>query len=130
VEQYRERPPVSELVGEITGDVQRLVRDEIRLARIELTQSLREGAIGAAGLVVAGAMAYLGVWFVGLAVFWAIFLAIPGWAASLSVAAGFFIIAGIALLYGRSRLKPSQLRPEQTIETLEEDREWLERRIR
>jgi uncharacterized membrane protein YqjE len=130
VEQYRERPPVSELVGEITGDVQRLIRDEIRLARLELTQSLREGAIGAAGLVIAGAMAYLGVWFVGLAVFWAIFLAIPGWAASLSVAVGFFIIAAIALLYGRSRLKPSQLRPEQTIETLEEDREWLERRIR
>lgn len=127
--EVRERP-VGELIGEITSDVQRLVRDEIRLARVELRQSLRDTAIGAAGLVIAGAMAYLGVWFVGLAVFWAIFLAIPGWAAALSVAAGFFLIAAAAFAVGRQRLKPSQLRPEQTIETLEEDREWLERRVR
>lgn len=127
--EVRERS-LTDLVGEIGSDAQRLIRDEIRLARAELTQNLREAALGLAGVVVAGAMAYLGIWFVGLAVFWAIFLAIPGWAAALSVAVGYFIVAGIALLVARSRLKPSQLRPDQTIETLEEDREWLERRGR
>lgn len=125
----RERS-LADLVGEITGDVQRLVRDELRLARVEITQNAREAAVGLGGLVVAGAMAYLGVWFIGLAVFWAIFLVIPGWAAALAVAVGYFIIAAIALAVGRQRLKPSQLMPEQTIETLEEDREWLERRTR
>ncbi len=127
--EVRERP-VGELLGEITGDVQRLIRDEIRLARVELRQSLRDVAIGAAGFAIAGAMAYLGIWFLGLAAFWAIFLAIPGWAASLSVAVGFFLLAAAAFVVGRRRLKPSQLRPEQTIESLEEDREWLERRVR
>lgn len=121
---------VPDLVGEILGDVRRLVRDEVRLARVEITQSLRQAAVGAAGLVVAAALAYLGVWFLGLAVFWAIFLAIPGWAAGLAVAFGFFILAGLALLIGYQLLKPSRLRPEQTIESLEEDREWLERHTR
>ncbi len=122
--------PLTDLVSEITGDVQRLVRDEIRLARVEISRNFREAAVGVAGIAFGAAMAYLGIAFVGLAVFWAIFLAIPGWAAGLSVAVGFFILAGIAFLVGRSRLKPSRLLPEQTIESLEEDREWLERRVR
>jgi len=86
--------------------------------------------VGLAGFAFAGAMAYLGIWFIGLAVFWAIFLAIPGWAASLAVAVGYFIVAAIAFQIGRQRLRPSRLKPEETVETLEEDREWLERRVR
>ncbi len=121
---------ITDIAGHLVGDVQRLVRDEIRLARVELTQNLREAAVGAAGYVAAAALGYLGVWFVGLAVFWAIFLAIPGWAAALSVAVGFFILAAIALLVGYQRLRPSRLRPEQTLESLEEDREWLARKGR
>lgn len=121
---------IPDLVGEISSDVQRLVRDELRLARVELSRSAREGAVGLAGFAFAGAMAYLGIWFIGLAVFWAIFLAIPGWAASLAVAVGYFIVAAIAFQIGRQRLRPSRLKPEETVETLEEDREWLERRVR
>ena len=127
--QARERS-LTDLVGEISGDIQRLIRDEVRLARVELTQNLREAAVGFAGLAVAAAMAYLGVAFTGVAVFFAIFLAIPGWAAGLAVAVGFFILAALAFVVGRQRLKPSRLRPEQTIESLEEDREWLERHVR
>jgi len=127
--EVRERS-LTDLVGEITGDIQRLIRDEVRLARVELTQSLREAAVGFAGVIVAAAMAYLGIWFAGLAVFSAIALAIPGWAAAMAVAVGFFIIAGIALAVGYQRLRPSRLRPEQTIQSLEEDREWLERRMK
>jgi uncharacterized membrane protein YqjE len=121
---------IGDLLGELSGDIQRLVRDEIRLARVELTQNVRQAAVGLAGLAVAAAMAYLGVVFVGVAVFFAIFLAIPGWAAGLAVAAGYFIIAALAFIVGRQRLRPSQILPEQTIESLEEDREWLERRVR
>lgn len=128
-EQIRERP-LTDLVGEIMGDVQRLVRDEVKLARAEITRSIQQVAVGAAAIAIAAALGYLGVLFIGFAVFWAIFLAIPGWAAALAVAVGFFILAGIALFVGYQRLKPSRLAPRETLETLEEDREWLERRVR
>jgi len=127
--EVRERS-LSDLMGELSGDIQRLIRDELRLARVELRQSLRGAAMGLGSMALAGAMAYLGIWFIGLAVFWAIFLAIPGWAAALAVAVGYFIVAALAFMIGRQRLKPSELKPEQTIETLEEGREWLERRVR
>ncbi len=127
--EVRERS-LPELLGEITGDVQRLVRDELRLARIELTRNLREAAVGAGLIGVAGALAFIGVWFVAMAIFFALFLVIPGWAAGLVTAAFFLILAGGALLIGRSRLRPSEIVPEQTIRSLQEDREWLEREIR
>lgn len=127
--EVRERS-VPELVGEIMGDVQRLLRDEVRLARAEVSHSIREAAVGAAGMIAAGILALLGIAFIGVAVFYALFLALPGWAAGLITAAIFFGLAVLAYLVGRSRLKPSELRPDQTIRTLEEDREWLERRAR
>jgi uncharacterized membrane protein YqjE len=125
----RERS-LTDLVEEIMGDVQRLIRQEVRLARVELTESLRQLALGVVGLVVAAALAYLGIWFAGLAVFFAIFLAVPGWAAGLAVAAGFLILAAFAFALGYQRLRLTQLKPGETIESLEEDREWLERRVR
>mgnify|MGYP000377394082 CR=1 FL=1 len=55
------------LVSEIMGDVQRLVRDEVQLARVEITESIRELLVGATALAVAGLLAYLGLAFIGRA---------------------------------------------------------------
>ncbi len=126
MEEVRE-PPVTELVKEILGDVQRLIRDEVRLARVELMQSLRDAAIGLAAVAVAGVFGLLAVAFVGVAVFYALALVIPLWAAGLVVVGFYGLLALLALALARNRLKPSNLRPSQTIESLEEDREWLER---
>jgi uncharacterized membrane protein YqjE len=129
MEEVRERS-LTDLVAEIMRDLQRLVRDEVRLARTEISESIADVATGAAALGVAAVMAFLGVAFIGVAAFFALLLALPGWASGLLVAAGFFILAAIAFFVGRSQLKMSRLRPEQTIRSLEEDREWLESRLR
>ncbi|MCL6429739.1 MAG: phage holin family protein [Anaerolineae bacterium] len=129
MEEVRERS-LTDLVAEIMRDLQRLVRDEVRLARTEISESIADVATGVAALGVAAVMAFLGVAFIGVAAFFALLLALPGWASGLLVAAGFFILAAIAFFVGRSQLKMSRLRPEQTIRSLEEDREWLESRLR
>jgi|YelNatPaOPRAMG01_1025707.scaffolds.fasta_scaffold175049_2 uncharacterized membrane protein YqjE len=126
MEQVRE-PSVSDIVGHMLGDIQRLIRDEVRLARIELVQSLRDAAMGLAAVALAGAFGLLALAFVGVAVFYALALVIPLWAAGLTTVGFYAVLAGIALLFARSRLRPSSLMPEQTIESLQEDREWLER---
>ncbi|MDI7275917.1 MAG: phage holin family protein [Anaerolineae bacterium] len=129
MEEVRERP-LSELVGEIAGDVQRLLRDEVRLARAEISESIADVVQGVAAMGAAAVLALLGIAFIGVAAFFALLLALPGWASGLIVAAGFLILAAIAFFVGRSQLRPSRLRPEQTIRSLEEDREWLESRLR
>lgn len=126
MEEVRE-PPVTDLLKEILGDVRRLVRDEVQLARTELKQSLQQAAIGLGAAAIAGVFGLLALAFVGVAVLFALALVIPLWAAGLVVVGFYTVLAGIALLAARQLLKPSSLRPEQTIESLEEDREWLER---
>lgn len=120
-------PPVTDLVREILGDVQRLIRDEVRLARVELMQSLQEAAIGIGAVAIAGVFGLLAIAFVGVAIFYALALVIPLWAAGLAVVGFYGLLALGALGIAQNRLRPSSLRPEQTIESLEEDREWLER---
>lgn len=124
MEQVRD---LSSLTGEILGDVQRLIRDEVRLARAELTQSLQRAALGIGAVVIAGALGLLALAFVGVAIFYALALVIPLWAAGLVVVGFYGFLAIAALLFARNNLKPSSLVPEQTIESLQEDREWLER---
>jgi len=126
MEEVRE-PPVTDLVREILGDVQRLIRDEVRLARTEMMQSLQQAALGLGAVAVAGVFGLLAIAFVGVAVFYALALVIPLWAAGLVVVGFYSALALVALLFARNRLRPSRLRPEQTIESLQEDREWLER---
>lgn len=126
MEQVRE-PSVSDILGHMLGDVQRLIRDEVRLARVELMQSLRDAAMGLGAVAIAGAFGLLALAFVGVAIFYALALVIPLWAAGLTVVGFYLVLAGVALLFARSRLTPSNLMPEQTIESLQEDREWLGR---
>lgn len=126
MEQVRE-PSVSDIVGHMLGDVRRLIRDEVRLARSELMQSVRDAAIGIGAVALAGVFGLLAIAFVGVAIFYALALVIPLWAAGLVVVGIYALLAGASLLVARNRLKPSNLVPEQTIESLQEDREWLER---
>jgi uncharacterized membrane protein YqjE len=121
---------LTDLASEILSDVQRLVRDEVRLARVEITESIRDATQGITWMAVAGVLAFLGVAFIGVAVFEALFSALPGWAAGLITAAVFLVLGGIAFFVGRSRLRASSLVPRETVRTLEEDREWIERRTR
>jgi len=126
MEQVRE-PSVSDILGHMLGDLQRLIRDEVRLARAELVQSVVDAAMGLGAVALAGAFGLLAIAFVGVAVFYALALVIPLWAAGLTVVGFYALLAGAALLFARGRLRPSNLMPEQTIESLQEDREWLER---
>jgi len=126
MEQVRE-PSVSDIVGHMLGDIQRLIRDEVRLARIEMLENLRGAAMGLAAVGLAAVFGLLAIAFLGVAVFYALALVIPLWAAGLTTVGFYALLAGATLLLARSRLRPSSLIPEQTIETLREGREWLER---
>jgi len=47
------------------------------------------------------------------------------WQSTLIVGLALAIFAGLLILLGISKLKRTNLKPEQTIETLEENKEWL-----
>jgi uncharacterized membrane protein YqjE len=119
------RESFGELLGQLANNSSALVRDEIQLAKQEMSEKvtrLRSAIIVVAAGAFIGALATLALTaaaIIGLAIYVG-----PG-NASLIIGAALAIIAGITLFTGVSRMKRTSLKPEQTIETLEEDKEWL-----
>lgn len=123
--------PLGELVKELAELGSTLVRREIALAKVEMREKGNAAQTAAVMLGSAGVLACLAAGGLTLALVAALATAIALWLAALIVA-GAYLAAAVALgLTGRQRLRSSTPpMPEQTIETVKEDIEWLMTRKR
>lgn len=91
-----EEQSFSELLGAVTGDLQKLFRQELALAKAEMREeAVKTGK--AAGLLSGAALV--------VAVVWA-------------------IVGAVLAVMGRNRMREVSPKPERTIETLKEDAQW------
>lgn len=90
-----------QLIGQLTEQISRLVRDEARLAQAEVTQKAKRLGIGAGLFGGAGLFAFLGLAVLIAAAVLALALALPGWLAALIVAVVLFVVAGVLALIGK-----------------------------
>jgi len=120
---------LGELFTELSHETAQLVRKEVELAKIELTEAAAEKGRGAAFLAAAAVMALFALGFVALAGSAALDLVLPRWAANLIVGAVFVVIAAILLAVGRKALK-TPATPELTQRTLKEDAAWAKQQLR
>ncbi|KAB8185735.1 phage holin family protein [Nonomuraea phyllanthi] len=104
------------LVTDLSEQVSRLVRDELRLAKMELTAKGKRAGFGAGLFGAAGMAAFFGGAALVTTVILAIALVLPAWAAALIVAGGLFLIAALLGLTGRSQVK--RVGPPMPAETL------------
>jgi MFS family permease len=127
------RRGIGTLVRDLADGSATLVREESTLARIEVAGAARGVATGTAFVATGGVLAVLG----GLSLLAGVILLIGDqwlprdlyWVGALIVVV---VSGGIALLFlrrGLSLLSPSALAPDQTVETLKEDKEWLKQRM-
>ena len=130
-EQKDERS-LGELFGELGQQTSILVRDEIRLAKMEMTNKAAEaskkmGLVGAGGVVAhAGLLAVLA----GIIAILAETEALPLWGSAflvgfVSVAAGY-----VMTRVGVTALKRMDLMPRETVATLKEDKLWAQSQMR
>lgn len=99
------QPSTSELVRQLSEQVTTLVKDELALARAEMTEKGKRAGLGA-GLMGAGgvlALYGLGVLFVTIGALLA--LVMPVWLASLIVTVVLFAAAGVVALIGRKQVR-------------------------
>ena len=119
------RESLGELISALASESANLARDEVALAQRELQQKLKT-IQSAASVVAIGAMAAL---IAALALCAAVIIALAEyvgpWQSALIVGLILGTAAGVVISVGVNRFKRINLRPEQTIETIEENREWL-----
>jgi MFS family permease len=123
-EELRERP-IGDLVKQLAGQTSTLVRQEIDLAKAEMSEKASVAGKGA-GLI--GGAAVVGLLAAGALTAFLILLlseAMDAWLAALIVAVVMGAIAAVLGLSGRNRVRAATPAvPEQTVETLKEDVEW------
>jgi uncharacterized membrane protein YqjE len=103
-EQLNDRS-TAELVRLASEQVSRLVRDELKLAQVELARKGKHAGIGVGLFGGAGMFVGYGVATLVATVVLALGLVMPYWLASLIVAVVLLLVAGVLALVGRNQVK-------------------------
>jgi len=130
MQERKEEQTLGELFAALARDTTTLVRQEIDLARTELTQKIPGLGKDVGRLGIGAAVAYAGFLALIAAAILALGELIPLWVSALVV--GIVVLGAGYILIQRARdgLKRADLTPRETIETLKEDREWVKEQTR
>ena len=123
-----DEPTIGKLVADTTSDISALIRDEIQLAKSELSFSAKAGGIGAAFFGVAAFLGVLAVIMLSIAFAYAL-ASLPhigDTVAFLIVFAVYLVLAAILALIGLRKIKQVRA-PEQTIAAVKSNAQVLKR---
>lgn len=113
---------MGELVVKITEDVRTLVRDEIKLAQLELKDKGKQAGLGVGMFGGAGLFAMFGIGALVACAILALGLVMPHWLAALIVGVVLLAIAGVLALIGKSKLsKAMPPTPDEAISGVKKD---------
>src|SRR3546814_3133873 len=99
---------LGELLSEVTGDLSTLMRQELELAKVELRESATRAGKGAGMLGAAAFAGLMAIFFLSIALWWALGALVGlGWSAVI-VAVIWGVIALVLFLTGRAQLKKNK----------------------
>jgi hypothetical protein len=125
------RRPTGELLRDLSDETTRLVRQEIELAKAELTAKGRTAGAGAGMFGGAGLFGVFAFAALTTAIVAALATGMPVWLAALIVTVVYAAVAGALALAGRKKVgEASPAMPEQAIESTKEDVQWAKTRAR
>jgi uncharacterized membrane protein YqjE len=94
----------SELVQRASEQISRLVKDELALAKAELTEKGKHAGVGVGLFGGGGVLALYGVGVLIITFVLLLDLVLPAWAAALIVTVVLFVIAGVLALLGKKQV--------------------------
>lgn len=126
----RDERSLGSLFGDLTRQLGTLVRQEIQLARTEMTTRATAAGRDAAMVGIGSAVLYAG--FLGLMAaltLWLVDAGVDPWLAALFVGAVVLVIGVALVLQGRRGLSELDLAPKRTVETVRDDAEWAKEQL-
>ena len=126
----RERS-LGELFKDLSSETSTLIRQEMALARAELTEKGKEAGKGAGLFGGAGVVALLAAGALTAAIILLLDKAMASWLAALIVAVVYGAVAALLALRGKEEIKQAAPPvPEQTVDSVKEDVAWAKTRAR
>lgn len=122
--------PLGDLFGDLASDMSNLVRQEVALAKLEVSQKAKYLGRNVGYLVVGGAVAYAGLLAVIAAIIMLLDNYMPSWGAALLVGVVVALVAWLMIGKAAAALQQADLTPRETVETLKEDATWMKQQIK
>ncbi|WP_432485935.1 phage holin family protein [Kineococcus esterisolvens] len=96
---------VGQLVSDLTQQVSRLVRDEVQLAKMDLTEKGKKAGLGLGAFSVAGLLAFFAIAALVTTAVAALSLVLDVWLSALIVAVVLLALAAVAALVGEKEVQ-------------------------
>lgn len=116
---------LGELFSDLTREITALVRQEVALAKTEMTQKVSSLGKSAAMVAVGGVLLFSALLALMATIIIALANAMPWWLAALIVTVVVAVVGGVIAYMGIENLRKTQLAPTQTVDTLKEDATWI-----
>lgn len=122
-------PSTGELVKLLSEQVSTLVRDELKLAQLEMTRKGKQAGIGAGMLGGGGVLALYGIGCLIACAIIGISRVLAPWLSALVVGVALLAVAGIATLVGKSRLQQATPPvPQEAVQSVKADVDEIKER--
>ncbi len=122
--------PMGELFKQLSDDLSTLVRQELKLAQVEMTEKGKKAGIGIGMFGGAGIVALLALGTLTACLVGALATGMDVWLAALIVTVVYGAVAGALALVGKNRVtEATPPVPEQTVESVMEDMQWAKTQL-
>ncbi|MHB0877224.1 MAG: phage holin family protein [Anaerolineae bacterium] len=126
----RDERSLGDLFAELTRELRTLLRQEVMLARAEVTDQASALGGDVTKMAIGGFVAYAGFLAIVAAAIAALAEAIPLWASALVVGVVVALAGYLVLRAAQNSLKKRSLTPRETVQTIKEDAQWLKDQVR
>ncbi len=117
---------LGELFHELQDQTRTLISQEVRLAKTEAAEKGKQAGKAVGFIAVGGFVIYAGLLAIILGIVLILAQVVPAWVAALVVGIIVALIGYLVLQKGLSDLKADKLKPEKTMTTMRENKEWLQ----
>ncbi len=115
---------IADVVQDIIGNIQRVIRAELRLAKTEISEEAAKAGRATAIIAAGGVLALYAFALLLTTILLALAMVIPGWLAALILFAITAVGGAVLLSVGKKRFRAVHPAPEKTIATVKENVQW------
>ncbi len=115
---------IGSILQDIVGNVQSIVRSEVRLAKTEIREEARAAGAAMVRTGIGAGLAFFAAFFVLLGVVYALGLLVPLWMAAVGVGVVLAIAGGVFIRSGLRLFQRVDFVPDRTIRSVKEQVAW------
>jgi uncharacterized membrane protein YqjE len=121
---------ISSLLKDIVGNLQQIIRAEVRLAKVEVGEELSKARQAMVLLAIGALFGVMALAFLLLGAVYALAHVVQPWAAAVVVATGAGVVGGALVAVGISQIKRVSLPPARTVTSVQENIQWAKAQAR